>query len=132
VLSGNRDERGFTLVELLIVISILGLLVAIVAPNVGGLLDFGKQAAYNADKATIQIAVDAYYLTRGRGMYPTDVGGAGSINFTCLVTNTALLKTTPQSAAPPQGMGSYTWYVSAAGIVTSTSVSTAGISCNPG
>jgi prepilin-type N-terminal cleavage/methylation domain-containing protein len=121
MLTVNRDERGFTLVELLIVISILGVLVAIVVPNVGGLLGAGKQASFNADQATIQTAVDAYYLTRNPNVYPTDANngkGPGNINFTYLVTNAALLKSVPQSSA--SGTGHYTWGVTAAGVVTST------------
>jgi prepilin-type N-terminal cleavage/methylation domain-containing protein len=127
MLTINRDERGFTLVELLIVISILGVLVAIVVPNVGGLLGAGKQASYSADQATIQTAVDAYYLTRNPNLYPTTLGGAGSIDFNIVVTKAALLKTVPQSALPAQGgVGNYTWYVNAVGVVTSTPGFTAG------
>jgi prepilin-type N-terminal cleavage/methylation domain-containing protein len=128
MLTINRDERGFTLVELLIVISILGVLVAIVVPNVGGLLGAGKQASYNADQATIQTAVDAYYLTRNPNQYPTTGGGAGNINYNFLVTNAVMLKTVPQSALPAQGgVGNYTWGVTAVGVVTSTPGFTAGL-----
>jgi prepilin-type N-terminal cleavage/methylation domain-containing protein len=119
MLTVNRDERGFTLVELLIVISILGVLVSIVVPNVGGLLGAGKQVAFDADEATIQTAVDAYYLTRNPNLYPTASGGAGSISFTILVDKAALLKTVPQSASSFNGgTGSYTWTVSAVGVVS--------------
>jgi prepilin-type N-terminal cleavage/methylation domain-containing protein len=118
MLTINRDERGFTLVELLIVISILGVLVAIVVPNVGGLLGAGKQASYSADQATIQTAVDAYYLTRNPNVYPTVGGVSGPISFTFLVNNAALLKTIPQSASSINGgTGSYTWTVSTVGLV---------------
>jgi prepilin-type N-terminal cleavage/methylation domain-containing protein len=128
MLTVNRDERGFTLVELLIVISILGVLVAIVVPNVGGLLGAGKQASYNADQATIQTAVDAYYLTRNPNEYPTTGGKGGNINYTYLVTNAAMLKTIPQSEVPARGgVGSYTWYVNAVGVVTSTPGFTSGL-----
>lgn len=116
-----RDERGFTLVELLIVISILGVLMAIVVPNVGGLLGAGKESSFNADRATIQTAVDAYYLTRNPNVYPTNGGAGGVVNFTYLVTNSNLLRTMPQSAGPAHGgTGSYTWYANSVGTITTT------------
>ena len=122
----HSGERGFTLIELLMVISILAVLGAVVAPNVGGLLGFGKQQAFNADAATIQTAVDAYYLTRNPNLYPTDANnglGPGSINFTYLVTRAMLLKTVPPSAVATQGgSGSYLWGINSAGAVTTTFV----------
>jgi prepilin-type N-terminal cleavage/methylation domain-containing protein len=130
--AAKHADGGFTLIELLIVLSILGLLVAVVVPNIGGLLEMTRQSAYSADLATIQSAVDAYYLTRNANVFPTSTGGAGAISFAYLVTSTAHLKTVPQSAAPPQGKGNYNWYVSAAGVVTSTLIPSSGMSCDPG
>ena len=54
----NRDSKGFTLIELLIVIAILGVLAAIVLPNVTGLVGEGKTEAAAAELATVQIAID--------------------------------------------------------------------------
>ena len=52
---------GFTLVELLVVIVVLGVLAAIVVFSVGGINQKSKQAACNADVTSVQTAEEAYY-----------------------------------------------------------------------
>jgi type IV pilus assembly protein PilA len=57
----GKKERGFTLIELLIVIAILGVLAAVVVPNVMGLFGRGGNQAYDSDKQTIQTAVASFW-----------------------------------------------------------------------
>jgi len=53
----KRGEKGFTLIELLIVVAILGVLAAIVIPNVGRFIGRGESEAKDTEFTNIQNAV---------------------------------------------------------------------------
>ena len=55
----KRGEKGFTLIELLIVVAILGVLAAVVIPNVGRFIGRGEEEAKDTEFANIQSAVHA-------------------------------------------------------------------------
>lgn len=65
----QRRQSGFTLMEIMVVIFIIGLLVAIVAPNVLGNQDQAMQQKVRADLATLEQALDMYRLDNLR--FPT-------------------------------------------------------------
>ncbi len=75
----KRFSGGFTLVEILVVLALIGVLAMVVVPNLGGLVGRGSEQAYNSDRSAIQAAVDSYYTdptTRvdGARQYPTKSG----------------------------------------------------------
>ncbi len=54
----TRDEHGFTLVELLVVLAILAILIAIVVPNLAGLTGGAKAKAAQTELQVVQTAMD--------------------------------------------------------------------------
>ncbi|MCG7601615.1 type II secretion system major pseudopilin GspG [Halomonas sp. McH1-25] len=64
-----RRECGFTLLEIMVVIFIIGLLVAIVAPNVLSNQDDAMQQKARADLSTLEQALDMYRMDNYR--YPS-------------------------------------------------------------
>lgn len=77
-------EQGFTLVELLIVIAVLGILAGIVTFGVANFRSNASTAACKADLATVNVAADAYEANVGT--YPATLA---------LLTGGNYLKTTP-------------------------------------
>jgi prepilin-type N-terminal cleavage/methylation domain-containing protein len=61
----QKQDKGFTLVELLIVIVILGILATVTVFAVRGITDQGKTSACEADQKTMETAVEAYFAQNG-------------------------------------------------------------------
>jgi general secretion pathway protein G len=67
----ERQDKGFTLVELLIVIVILGILATVTVFAVRGITNQGQDSACEADLKTIQVAAEAFMAQEGR--YPANL-----------------------------------------------------------
>jgi prepilin-type N-terminal cleavage/methylation domain-containing protein len=74
-------RRGFTLIEIIIVMAVLGVLAAVVVPNVGGFVTRGKDRSFEADRRMLQSAVDAWRTdvgNRAGNPWPTLTGSKGA------------------------------------------------------
>lgn len=67
------DMRGFTLIELMVVIVILGILAGLIVPNIMDTPDEAKQAKAKVDISAMETALKMYKLHNGN--YPTTEQG---------------------------------------------------------
>lgn len=65
----SKPARGFTLIEIMVVVAILGILAALVVPKIMGRPDEARIVAAKQDIATIKQALNLYRLDNLR--YPT-------------------------------------------------------------
>jgi len=73
----RNGEAGFTLVEILVVITIIGLIMAIVGPRVLNYLGESKVKAARIQIESLGSALDLYYLDMGR--YPNSSDGLAAL-----------------------------------------------------
>lgn len=67
-----KNEKGFTLIEILLVVIIIGILVSLVAPRLAGRSEEARRQAAKADiDGGISLALDMYEIDNGR--YPSKI-----------------------------------------------------------
>lgn len=92
----EEQDKGFTLVELLIVIVILGILATVTVFAVTGITNRGKTSACDSDKKVLQTAEEAYSANTGN--YTADqnvLKAAGLIHETSSNYSIALVAADP-------------------------------------
>jgi general secretion pathway protein G len=68
-----KQQQGFTLIEIMVVILILGLLATLVVQSLRGATDKAKRTKAMADIAELKTALDRYYIDNGS--YPSTEQG---------------------------------------------------------
>ena len=113
-----KSKKGFTLIELMIVVAIIGILAAVAIPRFAQMLDKSREGATKGNLAGIRSAVSIYYSEK-EGVWPADLSTAftsylypippAKANQLGNVSTVALVATVPAAA-------SVGWaYVTAAG-----------------
>jgi prepilin-type N-terminal cleavage/methylation domain-containing protein len=109
----NLIEKGFTLVELLVVIVILGILAAVVVFAVSGITDKGKSSACKIEVRTVNTALQAFSAKSPTNAFPP--AGTAASMFAALQTAGLL-----QQGAPSATLAYTPTYVDTSGTFTAT------------
>ncbi|MEK9282577.1 MULTISPECIES: type II secretion system major pseudopilin GspG [unclassified Bradyrhizobium] len=76
-MAARDGERGFTLVEMLVVITIIGLIMGLIGPRVLNYLGESKVKTAKIQLQSFSSALDLFYLDVGR--YPSTSEGLGAL-----------------------------------------------------
>jgi type IV pilus assembly protein PilA len=75
----HRGEKGFTLIELLIVVAILGIIAAVVIPNIAGFMTTGQLSAANTEAEQVKTAEMGYFAEYN--VWPTSTATGNFTNY---------------------------------------------------
>ncbi len=91
-----KTKRGFTLIELMIVVAIIGILAAIAIPKFSQLVTKSNEASTKGNLGAVRSALSIYYGDM-EGWYPSDS------TLASLTTNAKYLTTIPVAKVPAIG-----------------------------
>ena len=71
-MSNRRTQSGFTLIELMIVMAIIGILITLAIPSFVGAIRHAREAALKEDLQTMRTAIDTYTMDKQKGPQSLD------------------------------------------------------------
>ena len=130
-----RSKKAFTIIEILVVISVIAILMGIAIPRIKGMQDAAKIVKVNKELKTLQTAMESYYINHNK-TYPPDVDAfAATYLVPAFPSYFSAPPNDPFAATPaeykyllsPDGKYYVMWSVGASGEDQPTSISNTGV-----
>lgn len=93
----KNNKKGFTLIELMIVVAIIGILAAIAIPKFADLINKSKEGATKGALSSVRSAIQVYYGDN-EGWFPADT-------LESVILNAKYIGEIPQAKMPGTGHG---------------------------
>src|SRR6185503_1315815 len=87
MISLNKQNKGFTIVELLIVIVVIGILAGLVITTYNGIQTKARNTERTTDLKTFQGQLEAYYANKGYYPGNDSLGSTSATNVTFIGTD---------------------------------------------
>lgn len=121
------NRKGFTLIELMIVVAIIGILAAVAIPKFAELLERSRDGATKGNLNSIRSAISIYYA-QNEGKWPTDL----TTDFSGFLTVIPPAKSTPLGntadvalvGGVPSSAGTGWAYLQDGGLIWANSIAT--------
>ena len=91
----KNNKKGFTLIELMIVVAIIGILAAIAIPKFADLINKSKEGATKGALSSVRSAIQVYYGDN-EGWFPADT-------LACITLNSKYIGEIPMAKEPGTG-----------------------------
>ena len=126
-----HQQTGFTLIELMIVVAVIGILAAIAIPNYSEYIKRGKAAEATSNLATLRVKMEQYFQDNrtyiGGACSPTS--GAQYFTYTCSAAPTATAYTLKATGITAKGMANFEFTLNQSNTKTSKFDGTVGTTC---
>jgi prepilin-type N-terminal cleavage/methylation domain-containing protein len=114
--------KGFTLIELMIVVAIIGILAAIALPRFAQMLEKSREGSTNGNLGSIKSAASIYYGD-AQGIWPTTLNSFSGYAFSRYIDNVNAVKVTGAFVVgSPSPQGNVVAFTSASSVPTGGAV----------
>lgn len=113
IIDSRRNHQGFTLIEIMIVVAIIGILASIAMPNYSNYVKKGKAAEATTNLANLRVKMEQFFQDNRTyvGGLCEPASGKKYFTYTCSVAASATGYTLQAAGKSSEGMGGFNFTI---------------------